>query len=78
MHIPPKMSGTLTLGTRLYDETLTLGGRVTYQGERAVVSKSTSSGGYTASIAWEPYTLVDCSPPTRSTTTPASTCRSTT
>ncbi|WP_139110088.1 TonB-dependent receptor [Ensifer sp. LC163] len=53
------MSGTLTLGTRLYDETLTLGGRVTCQGERAVDSKSTSSGGYTASIAWEPYALVD-------------------
>lgn len=59
LHVPPKMSGTLTLGTRLYEEKLTLGGRVTYQGERAVDSKSTSSGGYTASIAWEPYTLLD-------------------
>lgn len=59
MHLPPKTSGSVTLGTRWLDETLTVGGRVSYTGKRASELTNASSGGYTAGIDWHQYTLVD-------------------
>jgi hemoglobin/transferrin/lactoferrin receptor protein len=59
MHLPPKKSGSVTLGTRWLDEALTVGSRVTYTGKRATELGNATSGGYTAGIEWSQYTLVD-------------------
>lgn len=65
--VPPKDTVTVNLGTRLFDEKLTVGTRLTYVGSRFV--DGTGWGGNTANTAlglggirpsqWEPYTLVD-------------------
>lgn len=57
-HVPPKFTGSFTLGTRLLDEKLTLGGRVTYVGERGLPLQQNSTYG-TQTEKWVPYTLVD-------------------
>ncbi|WP_310014093.1 TonB-dependent receptor domain-containing protein [Brucella pseudogrignonensis] len=61
--LPPKDSLSLTLGARAFEEKLTVGGRVTYVGDRGiggVLSDSMNSGGGTIELVkWEPYTLVD-------------------
>ncbi|MGU3576024.1 TonB-dependent receptor domain-containing protein [Brucellaceae bacterium C25G] len=61
--LPPKDSLSLTLGTRAFDEKLTIGGRLTYIGDRGVsgvLSNSMNSGGGTIELVkWKPYTLVD-------------------
>ncbi|RMH90739.1 TonB-dependent receptor [Lysobacter pythonis] len=57
-HIPPKTSGTLEAGVRLFDQRLSLGGRVTYVGQRAdslVIAPGSSS----TTVVWTPYTLAD-------------------
>ncbi|MBB6012378.1 hemoglobin/transferrin/lactoferrin receptor protein [Aquamicrobium lusatiense] len=59
--LPPKNSLSLTLGTRAFDEKLTVGGRVTYIGKRPT---GNIGGAYTvestvSQIDWKPYTLVD-------------------
>ncbi|NIJ40669.1 hemoglobin/transferrin/lactoferrin receptor protein [Parvibaculum indicum] len=59
MHLPPEWTADATLGTRLFDETLTLGGRVTYVGDRPASSSNRDSGGYTTLAIWDHYTLVD-------------------
>lgn len=58
--IPPRDSLSLTLGTRVFDEKLTVGGRVTYNGKRPASSVVAGSGGGTIEhIDWKPYTIVD-------------------
>jgi len=59
LHLPPKMTGSITLGTRWLDEKLELGGRVSYTGKRATDTSSANSGFYTVAINWTSYTLVD-------------------
>lgn len=59
LHLPPKMTGSLTLGTRWLDETLELGGRINYVGKRASETTSASSGFYTSIINWTNYTTLD-------------------
>ena len=59
LHVPPEDSATLTLGGRFMQERLELGTRISYIGDRAATTASSSTGGYTTMINWEPYTLVD-------------------
>lgn len=59
LHVPPETSASLTLGGRFLDETLELGGRVTYIGERASTDFASSRGGTSRAVNWEPYTTVD-------------------
>ncbi len=59
-HLPPKDSLSLTLGARAFDEKLTVGGRLTYIGERPVTGLGERAGtGLITHIEWEPYTVVD-------------------
>lgn len=51
--VPPKTSGTLTAGLRFFDESLTIGGRVTFAGERAI--KRTSG----VESDWRSYQVYD-------------------
>ncbi len=57
-HIPPRFTGSLTVGTRLFDEKLTLGGRVTYVGERALPLQRNPTY-FSVTAEWAPYTLID-------------------
>lgn len=57
-HIPPKTSGTLEAGVRLFDQRLSLGGRVTYVGQRAD-SLVIAPGAASTTVVWTPYTLAD-------------------
>jgi hemoglobin/transferrin/lactoferrin receptor protein len=59
LHLPPKMTGSITLGTRWLDETLELGGRINYVGKRASDTTSANSGFYTTAINWTAYTTLD-------------------
>ena len=54
-HIPPKYSGSITLGVRLLDEKLTIGGRLTYAGDRAIGR----SGVGAVNSDWAPYAIYD-------------------
>ena len=56
MHVPPKEKLSVTLGTRAFDERLTLGGRATYVGQRLSESNGT---GRLITPNWNPYTIVD-------------------
>jgi hemoglobin/transferrin/lactoferrin receptor protein len=51
--VPPKNSGSLTAGMRFFDESLTVGGRVTFAGERAI--KRTSG----IESDWRSYQVYD-------------------
>lgn len=59
LHVPPKYSASLTLGTRLFQQRLTLGGRISREGERPAENNNADSGGYTTLAVWDPYTLID-------------------
>ncbi len=54
-HIPPKYSGSITLGFRLLDEKLTVGGRMTYAGDRAIGRVGTGA----VDSDWAPYVVYD-------------------
>lgn len=53
--IPPEWSGSLTLGTRLFNETLTLGSRLTFAGEKLAVVRHN----YQYDTQWKPYAVLD-------------------
>ncbi len=60
--IPPEYSANLTLTQKLFDDALTLGGRVTYVGPRAAGAEPSNLGGgapFISAIPWDPYTVVD-------------------
>jgi hemoglobin/transferrin/lactoferrin receptor protein len=54
-HIPPKYSGSITVGFRMLDEKLTVGGRMTYAGDRAIGRAGTG----VADSDWAPYVVYD-------------------
>lgn len=61
-HVPPEYSIDLTLSQKLFDDALTLGGRVSYVGPRAIEHGLVTAAGlsqFITQINWEPYTLVD-------------------
>lgn len=57
-HVPPKFSASATLGARLFNQKLTLGGRLTHVGERAT-DLPEGEVPFTYPIEWDPYTLFD-------------------
>lgn len=54
-YVPPLYSGLLTVGARFLDESLTIGGRVNFAGERAVKR----SGVGTVQSEWRSYQVYD-------------------
>lgn len=59
--IPPKYMISLDVSQKLFDDALTLGGRVTHYGKRAIEGSAELSGAMTiiTPIDWKPFTLVD-------------------
>lgn len=55
--VPPRYAGSVVLGTRLFDEKLELGGRVTFAGERAVGRESKTSSMIPS--GWRAYEVYD-------------------
>lgn len=55
IYVPPVYSGSLTLGTRFLDESLTIGGRVNFVGDRALKR----SGVGTVESEWRSYQVYD-------------------
>jgi hemoglobin/transferrin/lactoferrin receptor protein len=56
-HVPPDISISLTAGLRLFEEKLTVGGRVTHNGDRVLeISNSTDRQ---RTPMWLPYTTLD-------------------
>lgn len=61
-HVPPEYSIDLTLSQKLFDDALTVGGRVSHVGPRAIEHGLVTAQGlsqFISQINWEPYTLVD-------------------
>lgn len=61
-HVPPEYTIDLTLSQSFLDEKLTVGGRVSYAGPRAIGHGQVTSQGlsqFISAINWKPYTLVD-------------------
>ncbi|MDQ8697366.1 TonB-dependent receptor domain-containing protein [Hyphomicrobium sp. LHD-15] len=61
-HVPPKYTVDLTLSQKLFDDALTVGGRVSYVGPRAIEHGLVTAQGlssFISQINWESYTLVD-------------------
>lgn len=61
-HIPPKYSTSLTLTQKLLDDALTIGGRISYLGPRAIGHGAPTAQGMSQFIAltkWQPYWLMD-------------------
>jgi hemoglobin/transferrin/lactoferrin receptor protein len=61
-YVPPQYSANLMLSQTFLHDALTLGGRVTYMGPRAIEHGQVTSQGlsqFITQIKWEPYTLVD-------------------
>ncbi len=60
--VPPEYSLSLTLSQKLFDDSLTIGGRVVHTGPRAIGHDQTGAKDTTQFISlvkWKPYTLVD-------------------
>lgn len=61
-HVQPKYSVDLTLSQKLFEDRLTVGGRVSHVGPRAIGHGDVTAQGasqFIAMVDWEPYTLVD-------------------
>lgn len=61
-HVQPEYSIDLTLSQKLLEDRLTLGGRVSHIGPRAIGHGDVTAQGasqFIAPVIWEPYTLVD-------------------
>ncbi|WP_158282732.1 TonB-dependent receptor [Aminobacter sp. AP02] len=59
--VPPQYSLSLTLSQQLFDDRLTVGGRVVHTGPRTIGHDNGIGGAapFIAQVKWEPYTLVD-------------------
>jgi hemoglobin/transferrin/lactoferrin receptor protein len=60
LHVPPEKSGSLTMGVRLLDEKLTIGGRMTDIGARSPEAMAVP-GGFTYVFNRTSYTMYTCS-----------------
>lgn len=54
-YIPPKWAGTVTLGTRMFEEKLTLGSRLNFAGRKLALVRHN----YMPDTQWDPYLVVD-------------------
>ncbi|QUS39441.1 TonB-dependent heme/hemoglobin receptor family protein [Tardiphaga alba] len=60
--IPPKYSANVTVSQKLLDDALTIGGRATYIGPRAIAHGQATSQGlgqFISLVDWRPYWLID-------------------
>ncbi len=60
--VPPKYSVDLTLSQKMLEDRLTLGGRVSYVGPRAIGHgdvTAVGAGEFISLTRWKPYTLID-------------------
>jgi len=57
--VPPRFTASVTAGLRFWDDRITLGGRLTYMGER--LAPMVADTAYFSNVAknWAPYTVVD-------------------
>jgi len=61
-HVQPEYAIDLTLSQKLFEDRLTVGGRVSYTGPRAIGHGDVTAQGaqqFISPISWDPYTLVD-------------------
>ncbi|MDH4982028.1 TonB-dependent receptor [Hyphomicrobium sp. D-2] len=61
-HVQPKYTVDLTVAQKLFEDTLTVGGRASYIGPRSIGHGDVTAVGasqFIAPIKWEPYVLVD-------------------
>lgn len=61
-HVPPKYTASLTMSHKFLDDALTIGGRATYIGPRAIRADQPTMQGAApliSPIRWQPYALVD-------------------
>ncbi|WP_448954715.1 TonB-dependent receptor domain-containing protein [Labrys neptuniae] len=61
-HIPPRYSLALTISQKLMDDALTVGGRISHVGSRAIGHGDVTAQGasqFIALVDWKPHTLVD-------------------
>jgi len=61
-HVQPEYSLSLTVSQKLLEDRLTLGGRISHVGSRAIGHGDVTAQGaqqFIAPVLWEPYTLVD-------------------
>lgn len=61
-HVQPKYAVDLTVTQKLFEDRLTVGGRVSYVGPRAIGHGDVTAVGasqFIAPVNWKPYTLVD-------------------
>lgn len=61
-HVPPEYSIDLTLSQSFLDDRLTVGGRLSHAGPRAIGHGQVTALGlsqFISAINWKPYTLVD-------------------
>lgn len=56
--IPPRFTASVTAGVRLWDDKVTVGGRVTYMGQRLAALVEDPSYFWVTKL-WAPYTIVD-------------------
>jgi hemoglobin/transferrin/lactoferrin receptor protein len=57
--VPPKHSGSVTLGTRLFDQKLTLGGRAFFFGNRATGTRQQNGATLFNFVQWRPDIIFD-------------------
>ncbi|MGU3495080.1 TonB-dependent receptor domain-containing protein [Xanthobacteraceae bacterium A53D] len=61
-YVPPQYSASLTVSQKMFDDAFTLGGRVSYNGPRAIEHGQVTAQGasqFIALVDWDPYWLVD-------------------
>ncbi|GGF51264.1 TonB-dependent receptor [Azorhizobium oxalatiphilum] len=61
-HVPPEYAASLTLSQKLFDDALTVGGRLSYTGPRAIEHGDVTAQGaaqFIEQIKWNPYWLLD-------------------
>lgn len=57
--VPPRFTASVTAGMRFWDDRVTLGGRLTYMGQRLAPLVADPSYFSTIAKNWAPYTIVD-------------------
>lgn len=61
-HVPPQYSVNVTVAQKLFNDALTVGGRITHVGPRAIGHGAVTAQGlgqFISQVNWKPHTLVD-------------------
>lgn len=59
LHVPPKQTGSVILGMRMFEDALNIGTRISYTGKRPADLLTIPNGSQTTMVTWSQYTLVD-------------------